>query len=381
MKYKIPFIKPSFPSGKEIAEDFEKIVLSNWFTNFGPFENELRQKVATYLDQSVHVTTVSNATLGIDLAVRALLELSPGKNKVIVPSFTFAAGPEVLISHGYEPVFIDIVENTWQPDIEQAREYIQEDPGQVAGILLCNIFGVGNQMIEQWEMLARQYGVPLIVDSAAGFGSKYDNNTFIGGRGDCEIFSLHATKPFAVGEGGLIVSKSDTLIEKIRSLENFGFNKDRKIGLVGTNAKLQELNCAIGIRQLANLKSRIETRQVTLDYYKSKLGALGYRFQSNDSLSTVAFVSALVPEELDVNRLIGSLSKEGVEVKQYYRPLHHEKVILGESSIAKTLDNTEYIASKIISLPLHDDMEKKDIDYIVEICKRVVFKNEQKTKS
>ena len=368
MKYNIPFIKPSFPSSEEIADDYKTIVESNWFTNFGPFENRFRTSTAKFIANDVNVCTVANATLGLEIAIKVLFRAEGRKKEVIVPSFTFAAGPEMLIEENFTPVFIDVQESNWQPSIFEAREYIKKND-TVAGILLCNIFGVGNKEITEWENLARDANVPLIIDSAAGFGSRYDDSERVGSRGDCEVFSLHATKPFAVGEGGLVVSKNRLLIEKMREAENFGFNEDKQIGIIGTNAKLQELNCAIGLRQLQSFEDRLAARQKSLQVYKEELSELSYFFQENDDLSTVPFASTIAPNPEVARRMLKILSQKGIEARKYYAPLHLQTLLKEKSVLASDFKVTDNIYSRIISLPLHDSMSSQDIKFITGIIK------------
>ncbi|HEX5797578.1 MAG TPA: aminotransferase class I/II-fold pyridoxal phosphate-dependent enzyme, partial [Candidatus Saccharimonadales bacterium] len=198
MKYKIPFIKPELPPAEDLIDCYKQIVDSNWFSNFGPLEQKLCKNAENYIGQGVFVTTVSNATTGLMLAIKTLMKPKPGQKQVLVPAFTFAAGPEAIIWCGLEPVFIDVNRQTWQPNLDQAQRYLQENQDQVAGILFCNIFGVGAPEIDRWENLAQEFGVPLIIDSAAGFGSEYEDGNKLGGKGDCEVFSFHVTKPFGV---------------------------------------------------------------------------------------------------------------------------------------------------------------------------------------
>lgn len=370
MKYKVPFIKPSFPEASLIAEDYSKIVENNWFTNFGPYEQKFRREAAEFIDESAHACTVANATLGLDIAVRSLFK-SGEQSQVLVPSFTFAAGPEVLISNNLTPVFIDI-DNTVQPDINQAKEYIENHRADMAGILLCNTFGTGNESIKAWEEMATEYGLPMIIDSAAGFGSEYTPGERIGLRGDCEVFSFHATKPFAVGEGGLIVSKSESLIQQCRELQNFGFGTDRHIEHIGTNAKMQEINSAIGLHQLGGFAARLANRRESLGRYKEYLSDMDFSFQQNDDLSTVAFVSAIAPTAEIADDVFKGLHQRSVEARRYYQPLHLENKLARHCLNAFGLERTEEIASRLVSLPLHDNMQEDDIQYIQRAMKDVL---------
>lgn len=366
MKYNIPFIKPAFPNSREVAEDYIRIVESNWFTNFGPYERQFSKDAAAFIGEGMYACSVSNATLGLFVAIKLLFN-HDSKKEVLVPSFTFAAGPEMLISSGLTPVFIDIDRNSWQPDWKQAEEYIKNNRNTVGGILLCNIFGVGNVEIEKWEHISEEYKLPLVIDSAAGFGSLYSRGKRVGTGGDCEIFSLHATKPFAVGEGGLIVSKNESLIEAAKSFENFGFNHEKQIGTIGINAKMQEFNAAIGLRQLKGFDTRLTNRQNNLEKYKEKLNTIGCAFQENDQNSTIPFVSVVMLNKELAEQALPSLLEAGVEARKYYEPLHTQSLLMKHSKVAGDLNNTKDIYGRILSLPLHDSMSSADIDFITDI--------------
>lgn len=367
VKYRVPFIKPHFPDPNVITQEYGEIVESNWFTNFGPKEKEFCQKVEGYIGGNVSVATAANGTLALDLCVRALFEKGSDKREVIIPSFTFAAGPEVLIANSFKPVFIDIEENTLQPSIEEAKKYIKHSGHLVAGIVLCNSFGVGNLNIKKWEELAATENIPIIVDSAAGLGSKYAEGERVGTRGDCEIFSMHATKPFSVGEGGLVVSRSKQIITDIKSIQNFGFNAQKEIGFVGMNAKLQEINCAIGLRQLEDFEERINSRHASLRIYKKELEGVGCTFQANDSLSSVPFVTTLAESKEKAASAHISLMQAGVEARKYYQPLHRSSLLSRYSTMSGSMRITEETYSRVISLPVHDNMRKELVEEITMI--------------
>lgn len=354
-----------------MAEDYEAIVASNWYTNFGPYEQRLSNRTAEYVGKDIFATTVANCTLGLDIAINLLFDKKC--KKVIMPSFTFAAGAEMLISSGFTPLFIDIEPITLQPSIKQARKTLEVSGKDVAGILLCNIFGVGNREIASWEKLAKEYKIPLLIDSAAGFGSRYDEEEIIGGRGDCEVFSLHATKPFAVGEGGIITSKNGDLIAKLRSMQNFGFESDRLVHRIGTNAKLQEFNCAIGLRQLGRLQDRIKWRQTILSWYMDELKPAGYVFQDNALQSTVAFATVVAPNPASLPKITATLSENGVETHKYYAPaLHQQNVIDAKCErAAGGLPVTESIVKAVISLPILEDMTQEEVKYICGLILKV----------
>lgn len=365
MKYSVPFIKPELPNAEELSSYYQKIVDSNWFSNFGPLEQELCRGIEKYIGQNINATTVSNATAGLMLALKALLP-SDRKGQVLIPAFTFAAGAEAIEWCGHEPVFIDIDKDTWQPDLKQAESYILQNRNEVTGILFCNIFGAGDPNINGWEKLAKEFSLPLIIDSAAGFGSKYSDGNKLGAKGDCEVFSFHVTKPFGVGEGGAITSRSTELIEKIRSMSNFGFSKSREVTNIGLNAKMQEINAAIGLWQLERIDERVERHQKNLVEYKKLLDKYGFKFQNNQEKSSVCFVSALAPSYEVADKLFDNLIKAGVEVNRYYNPPLHKQEAFSAYKPAKDLKNTEEICRCIVSFPSHTVINEDIIDKAME---------------
>jgi len=367
---KIQFISPSFPATSLMAEDYEAIIENNWFSNFGPFEKEFSARLAEYIQNDVQVATAANATSALMMAMIALLpDVKHGRQEVLMPAFTFAAGAESLILLGYTPIFIDINPDTLQPDIKQASNYILSHADTVAGILFCNVFGVGSPDIALWEQLATENKLPLIIDSAAGFGSRYTDGSPLGSRGDCEIFSFHATKPFAIGEGGAIASKRGDIIDRIRELSNFGFSKDRTAHAIGINAKLQELNCAIGLRQLTVLDETLSMRHGLLAEYKKLLVPKGYAFQVNDDQSSVAFVSVIAATQEIADRYYATLVDSNVEVRRYYSPhLYNHPAIKQKSKLADNLGITDSICSRIISLPVHKKISKETVRTLAELA-------------
>lgn len=369
MQYKIPFIKPNFPKFEDLAQDYSKIVENNWYTNFGPFEAEFSKSCGLYIN--AYATSISNCTLGLEAAISILFDKS--KKSVIIPSFTFAAGAEAIIRGGFTPIFIDIEESNLQPSINQASALLSERD-DIAGILLCNIFGVGNTQVDAWEKLAAEYQLPLVIDSAAGFGSKYSDDEKIGARGDCEIFSMHATKPFAIGEGGMVTSKNKEFIQKVKSWQNFGFGSDRNVAQIGTNAKLQEINAAIGLRQLSRFGDRLDSRRKTLQLYKNTLSDLGVSFQDNDERSTVAFASMIMPDKDTADKTYTHLWESGVEVKRYYAPLHLQAEIVKYAELPVSLSVTEEVAGRILSLPVHDFMSEDDVNLVANAVREGVEK-------
>lgn len=356
MPFEVPFIRPVFPSAEAIASDVADIVGANWYTNFGPKEQEFREALIGYLGEGVEVATFCNATIALVGALSVVLDSSPKGGGILIPSFTFAAGPLAIQSVGREPVFVDIDERTLQPSLESAMRASRNFSGRIDAIVFCNSFGIGAEGVDDWERFAAELGVPLVIDSAAGFGSKYPDGSKVGMRGDCEVFSFHATKPFAIGEGGAVVARDSNLISAVRSFSNFGFGEGGAVR-PGLNGKLQEINAAIGIRQLTTLDSVVAERRMILERYRSIFEPVkGAALIPHADKSSVCFCSVVFGSESVREEFRAELVASGIEARVYYAPPVHLQPQF--SNVAKVVDLgvTEAVSRQILALPVFQGM-------------------------
>ncbi|HEY5108230.1 MAG TPA: aminotransferase class I/II-fold pyridoxal phosphate-dependent enzyme [Acidimicrobiales bacterium] len=355
----IPFLRPTFPSPEQLADAFVEITDSGIFSNGGPAAREFRHGLALRLgcdDDQVSLT--SSGTTALELAVQTLFDR--GRTQVLVASFTFAAGPLVVSRAGFEPVFVDIDPVSWQPSLDQARSWCATNASSLAGILLTSTFGVANPEIAGWEALAEEHGVRLIVDSAAGFGSTYHDGEPLGLRGDCEVFSFHATKTLAIGEGGAARSRSTEVAATIDRLANFGFDAERRSVLRGTNAKLCELSSKIGTLQLAVLEDRLRLRQAVFTRYRDGLEDLGVTFQPLADRSALPFVSAAFDRADRRDAAQRALGAAAIETRAYYNPPVHRHPVFDGATVLP-VGVTDDLAGRILSLPMSDTLTPTEV--------------------
>jgi dTDP-4-amino-4,6-dideoxygalactose transaminase len=367
---RIPFLSPSFPNTEDVAADYAAIRDNGVFSNGGPFETAFASRIDRWIGNGAHSCVVSSGTTGLELAVRTTF--ASAKRYGLVASFTFAAAPLVLHRCGFEPLFLDIDLDSWQPKRACAEETLSIHGESVAGIILTNTFGMANEEVTDWEDLANTYGLPLIIDSAAGFGSSYLSGEPLGARGTCEVFSLHATKTLAVGEGGVVTARDANLIDRINRMKNFGFDQNRAAAEIGLNGKLSELSCAIGLRQLSLLPRRLLARQRVFRAYADGLRESVISYQSNAIRSALPFFSALMPSPAVRDGAIRALDIAGVEARMYYNPpVHQQSVFVNCSDRGADLPATTEIASRVISLPMSDHLSEANIARIVDVCSEV----------
>ncbi len=374
MPSEIPFIRPSFPASADLAVDLDEILDANWFTNFGPKERQFASALGDYIGSGVHVATCANGTLALIAALQAAVGPGTRDRYLLMPSFTFIAVAQAALWAGYRPWFIDVDADTWQPSIPCAEAVLTSSRDDVAGILLPNVFGVGNPQIAEWEGLAAEWGLPMVIDSAAGFGSRYADGNPLGARGTCEIFSFHATKPFAIGEGGAVSSRDPALIARVRDFQNFGFTDSRESTQLGLNAKLQEISAAIGLRQLVGLDERLARRRKVFDRYHAELGGEGVRFQADAEASSLCFASARCSSAEHKDSVLKSLRENGIQARDYYNPPQHRHPYFEarpELTRSTRLQVTEDLCAQIVSLPVHDEMAPDDVDRIIAAVQQV----------
>lgn len=357
MNIRYPFLKPSVPDLEEILPDLKEIYRNRWFSNMGPFERLLTAKIGECLD-GTGVAVVSNCTAGLMLGLRA--SVNGKRREVLVPSYTFVATVSAIDWAGLMPLFADVDASSWQMDPSHEKDILKRKD-KIGVILLCNTFGSPSD-VEAWQEIARRLDVPLLIDSAAGFGGQYGDGTRQGTKGTAEFFSVHATKPFAVGEGGIVASQDAALIARIEDMKNFGLNRERISQFTGLNAKMTEFQAVIGLHSLRQLPSSVERRRAAAACYRHCLR--GFAFQDKGELSTYPFFPALSPIGKDRDQVIRHAAARGVQLRDYYAKPVHAQPFGRRFPKLNGLPVTNRLARRAVCLPMYDDMGEDDIKVI-----------------
>ncbi len=363
---KIPLIKPQIPNITELKKDLEKMYQNLIFSNGGPFEKKFELKTKKYFGNTVETIAVSNATIGLLLAIKAV---SNGEGYVLLPSFTFAATIEAVLYANLIPVFVDVDTKNWSMIIdEKVKLFLREQP--VKAILYCNPFGIeGN--IYNWEDIASEFNVPLICDSAAGFGSVYEDGSKIGTKGDIEVLSLHATKTFAVGEGGLLVTKSKRLANKLLRLRGFGFDSKHIVQDIGFNAKMGEFYSVVGLHVLKNIDKTIRKKHSLLGLYFDELQDV-VSFHPKIFNSALQFLPVCLKTTTQRSFVEKQLKKNGIFYRRYYYPALHKHPPFKNVKMMHELTGTNFLASRMLALPLYCDLKEDQIRFICKVIKNTL---------
>ncbi|MEO8487072.1 MAG: DegT/DnrJ/EryC1/StrS family aminotransferase [Betaproteobacteria bacterium] len=355
---------PSLPTADDLLPYLRRIDANRWYSNFGPLVGEFESRIAASFAGagSCRVVSLSSCTTGIELALRALS--LPAGAPVLVPALTFIATASAVRCAGLSPVVADVDPHSWLLTPEIARAAVRTIGARA--VVPVTTFGA-DQDGEGWSAFERDTGVPVVIDAAAGFGNQRDPGP------TCAIFSLHATKPLAAGEGGFVVTRDAALAHAIRRLSNFGINLDRPndgpIGTAvatGTNAKLSEYHAAVALASLDRWPSiAAERGALFARSVRAAQAACGGRLvQQSAAADTVRSVCAYqfpTPEERD--RAEAICRQRGIGTRRWYLPTIDRQPAFGHVAHLPT-PCADLVGERLLGVPFYPGLAQDAIDEI-----------------
>jgi dTDP-4-amino-4,6-dideoxygalactose transaminase len=369
--------RPNIGDRRRLLKRINDMLDRRWLTNRGPYVRELERRLAEFAGVE-HCIAVCNATVGLELATRGLGMMG----EVIVPSFTFVATAHALQWQGITPVFCDIDPATHNIDPRRIGALITP---RTTGIVGVHVWGRPCD-IEALTEVARAHQLRLIFDAAHAFGCSHQGE-MIGGFGDAEVFSFHATKFFNTFEGGAIVTNDDELAEKLRLMKNFGFAGLDNVIYVGTNGKMSEASAAMGLTMLESLGQIVEVNRRNYHAYRDGLEGLpGVKLISYDETErcNYHYIEAEIDEaETQISRdlLVDVLHAENVRARRYFYPGCHrmEPYKSYFPNAGLLLPQTEALVEQVISLPTGTAVGPKEIKRICQVTRFVVEHGQEVT--
>lgn len=360
--------RPNIGNRQTFSARVNDILDRKWLSNDGPNVNEFERRLAE-LTGVKHCVAMCNATIALEIVIRAL----GLKGQVILPSFTFVATAHVLQWQEITPVFCDIDPRTHTIDSEKVEALITPE---TTGILAVNLWG-WHCDIAALEEIARRRGLKLLFDSAHALGCSYKDR-MIGGFGDAEVFSFHATKFVNSLEGGAVVTNDDEVAQKTRLMRNFGFVAYDQVASVGTNGKMSEVSAAMGLTNLESIDEFIAVNRRNYKQYAEELaGVKGITFVSNDDQEKCNYqyvVLEIDAAETIVSRdeLMQILYRENILARRYFYPGCHRMAPYNSYLSGLSLPQTEAVCERVLSLPTGTSISPADISTICEVIRMVV---------
>jgi dTDP-4-amino-4,6-dideoxygalactose transaminase len=363
---RIPFLKPNLITLDVYKEYIEEIDNTQIYTNYGPLNNKFEERILSeYFSNLGAVTTVSNATLGLILAISQMKR--PKGKYALMPSFTFSATPLAAMWCGLEPYFIDINEDDWFMNQEQLEEVLNQLGDEVAVVVPYATFG--NYLELSYYQKLHESGIPVVLDAAPCLGTTYNGQHIGLGFKGAVVFSFHATKSFGIGEGGLVYSQDKELIKNIRTAANFGYCGKRESITLGINAKMSEYFAAIGLATLDVYQEKILKREQLYNVYLEEItnvGLLeqGWQVQKTRGKIPFQFFSILCPKDELNTYYLKKLKEKNIQAVSYFSPAcHQQKRFL--NCPHSDLSITNKITKRVLSLPFWEGMSRDIVRYIV----------------
>lgn len=366
----VPLLVPDMPSPHTLMPWLERMHAARHYSNFGPLVKELEARFSQGFGVPLEqLTTVANATLGLELVLQAL-DLPKGSH-VLVPAFTFVATATAVVRAGHVPVLADVDPDCWMLTPEIARAACQAM--RIDAVIPVATFGMPHDM-PAWQQFEQETGLPVVIDAAAAYGSQS-----LQGAQCTMVFSLHATKSLPAGEGGLVISTRPGLAARVRQLSNFGINLNPDAGLpvgaladVGSNAKMSEYHAAIGLASLQVWEAHALQRRALHAEIVEELGcATGnvLRWQAPGAagrLMAPTLLCAQLPDEMARTRLEQHCQVRRITTRRWYQPLLQDMPVMRTHCKQLPTPYAERLASTLLGLPFFLGMPAAQRQLVLE---------------
>ncbi len=345
-------------------EEYQEILAlawdAGWITNRGTLVKKLEIKLKEYLEVP-NIIAMTNGTLPIQIALK---HFASG-GEVITTPFSYVATTSCIVWESCQPVFVDIHPEYLTIDESKIEAAITP---KTTAILATHVFGNPCD-VEKIEAIAKVNGLRVIYDGAHAFGVNFKGRSIFE-YGDVSTCSFHATKLFHTGEGGALFCKQSHF-EALYYHHNFGHDGPDKFRSVGINAKMSEIQAALGLAVLPYMDSIVTNRKNVVDNYQQsfekipELQTLKIRdgATQNYSYFPVVFVS-----ESQLLKIKSTLEKENIFPRRYFYPSLNTLEYVKPQSCPIS----ESIAKRILCLPLSHDLKLQDQNRIIGLIKKVI---------
>lgn len=353
----IPVTKAYLPNKAKYQSYIDGIFESGWLTNNGSLLQELEHRLKEYLGVK-NIILVANGSLALQLAYKAL-EL---KGEVITTPFSFVATTSTLAWEGLTPVFADIDPDSFNIDSKQIEAQITS---KTSAIVPVHVFGNPCD-VEVIQTIADKHKIKVIYDAAHAFGSEYKGQSVLN-YGNVSTLSFHATKLFHTIEGGAIITNDDRLAEKIRRMINFGISSPTSIASVGTNAKMNEFEAAMGLCVLDDMEKIREKRETIWKIYSEKLSGLVKMQQWNEhGQNNYAYAPILFENEEQLFKAEAKLKESNILPRRYFYPSLDTLDYLRNKQVCKY---SRDIASRILCLPIYPSLSAGEQGIVLNLLR------------
>lgn len=352
--------KTYLPNKEKYQKYVDEIFASGWVTNNGPMVKKLEKRLSEYLGVK-NIVLVANGTVALEIAYRTL----DIKNYVITTPFSFVATTSSLVTNGLKPIFADIDSDTLNIDPKNIEELITPN---TSAIVPVHVFGNACD-VERIDNIAKKHDLKVIYDAAHAFNVQFKGESVLR-HGDISTLSFHATKLFHTIEGGALIINDDALVEKARYLINFGIENTESIPELGTNAKMNEFEAAMGLCMLDEIEGISQKRQEIYKRYKKELGGeLEYQSQNMHSTQNYSYFPIILNNEQQTIKVLKALNKEQIFPRRYFYTSLDTLSYIEPKQVSPI---SRDISKRILALPLYSELDKSSQMKIINVIKEAL---------
>ena len=350
-------VTKSFLPPKEVYESvLEKIWETNWLTNLGPLVKQLESKLKDFLTVD-HLTLMTNGTFPIQIAIKAL----GLTGEIITTPFSYVATTSTIIWEGCTPVFVDIHPDYLSIDETKIEAAITK---KTSAILATHVYG-NPCNVEEIERIAQKHNLKVIYDAAHCFGVNYKGKSIFH-YGDVSTCSFHATKIFHTGEGGCIISNNEQLQKELFNHHNFGHKNNEEFYGLGVNAKMSELQAAMGLAVFPYFDQIKSERKNVIENYKKLLQNKPVNFLKirEHTEWNYHYFPVFFENEEAVIKTEKRMNEHNIFPRRYFYPSLNNLPYLAKKVACPV---SEHTAERVLCLPLFVGLSTEDQQRIVNL--------------
>lgn len=354
----VPFL------GKEEIAEVNSVLKSGILTssaNLGGKNVQEFERLACSFLKSKYAVAVNSGTAALQTALYAL-NIRAG-DEVLLPSFTFVATANSVVAVGAKPIFVDVLRENYTMDPSDLKRKITKKSKAVIPVHLYGNIAYINEILE----IAKKYNLDVIEDAAQSMGSTYKGKQ-TGTFSEIGCFSLYAAKVMTSGEGGFVVTSNKRLREKLLMIRNHGMIHGYDTNVLGLNFRLPELNAAIAKIQIKKLPKFLQKRQTNAKILTDLLAGLNLILPHQRKYEEVNWYLYTIATKAR-NKIMKELNAKGIGATIYYETPVHKTHFYNKKI---KLQNTEWAASNVLSLPVQPMVTQHDLELTAKIIRSVI---------
>ena len=319
------------------------------------------EKSASSFVKSRYAIAVNSGTAALQAALYAL-DIKKG-DEVLVPSFTFVATANAIVSTGAKPVFVDILKDNYTIDPNDLQKKITK---KTRAIIPVHLYG-NVAYVDRLSEISNKHNIPIIEDAAQSLGSTYKGKhtgTFF----EMGCYSMYPAKVMTSGEGGFIVTNNKKLRDKLLMIRNHGMIHGYDSRIFGLNLRLPEINAAIANIQMKKLPNFLKSRKNNAKLLSKLISNLDLELphqRKNENVNW--YLYTITTKKRD--KLLQELNKKGIGAAAYYpTPVHKTPFY----KLKTKLPVTDWAASHVLSLPIHPKVTQKNIEFVAKTMRDIL---------